>query len=167
VLVDQDFDITIKENEFRGSEGLWELLTRKRVNKDNVTSDDRRKYKKILLLTNGHLEGYQREESLMSAEGKNSAKLSPRFSRGLKAGVSNQGYAVQGKNTKMSARALYYDPQKPSAFSIVKKLTAAVPKKNKSDVRAWFEHQDAYTMHTPVRKRFFRDSYTVSNFMHL
>ena len=33
VLVDQDGDITIKENEFRGSEGLWELLTRKNVNK--------------------------------------------------------------------------------------------------------------------------------------
>ena len=32
VLVDQDGDITIKENEFRGSEGLWELLTRKNVN---------------------------------------------------------------------------------------------------------------------------------------
>ena len=29
VLVDEDSDITIKEMEFRGSEGLWELLTRK------------------------------------------------------------------------------------------------------------------------------------------
>ena len=167
MLVDPDGDITIKENEFRGSEGFWELLTLKNVNKEQVTTDDLRKYKKILLLTNGHLEGYQREESLMSAEGKNSAKLSPRFSRGLKARESDQGYAVQGKNTKMSARAIYYDPQKPSAFSIVNKLTAAVPKKNKSDVRDWLEHQDAYTMHTPVRKRFLRDSYTVSNFMHL
>jgi len=27
VLVDQDGDMTIKEMEFRGSEGLWELLT--------------------------------------------------------------------------------------------------------------------------------------------
>ena len=43
VLVDQDGDITIKGNEFRGPEGLWELLTRKRVNKDHVTSDDLRK----------------------------------------------------------------------------------------------------------------------------
>jgi hypothetical protein len=37
VLVDQDGDITVKENEFRGSEGLWELLTRKNVNKEHVT----------------------------------------------------------------------------------------------------------------------------------
>jgi hypothetical protein len=58
VLVDQDGDITIKENEFRGSEGLWDLLTRKNVNKKHVTSDDPTKYKKILLLTNAHLEGY-------------------------------------------------------------------------------------------------------------
>jgi len=29
VLVDQDGDFTIKEKEFRGSEGLWELLTHK------------------------------------------------------------------------------------------------------------------------------------------
>ena len=46
MLVDQDGDITIKEKEFRGSDGLWELLTRKRVNKEHVTSDDEdiRKY---------------------------------------------------------------------------------------------------------------------------
>jgi len=37
VLVDKDFDITMKEKEFRGSGRLWELLTRKRVHKDHVT----------------------------------------------------------------------------------------------------------------------------------
>ena len=40
LLADQDGDITIKEKEFRGSEVLWELLTRKIVNKEHVTSDD-------------------------------------------------------------------------------------------------------------------------------
>jgi len=79
VLVERDGDITIKEKEFRDSEVLWELLTRKRVNKEYVTSEDLRKYEKILLLTNAHLEGISLEESLMSAEGKNSAKLSPAF----------------------------------------------------------------------------------------
>jgi len=43
VLVDQDGEITIKENEFRGSEGLWDLLKRKTVNNEHVTSDDLRK----------------------------------------------------------------------------------------------------------------------------
>jgi hypothetical protein len=42
VLVDQDGDITIKKKEIGGSEGLWELLTRKRLNKEHVTSDDLR-----------------------------------------------------------------------------------------------------------------------------
>jgi len=56
VLVDQDGDITIKEKEFRGSEVLWELLIRKRVNLEHVTSDDLRTYKKILQITNAHLE---------------------------------------------------------------------------------------------------------------
>jgi hypothetical protein len=46
VVVDQDGDFTIKENEFRGCEGLWELLTRKIMIKEHVTSDDLRKYKK-------------------------------------------------------------------------------------------------------------------------
>ena len=55
MLVDQDGDITIKEKEFRGSERLWELLKRKNVNKEHVTSDVLRKYKKILLLTNDYL----------------------------------------------------------------------------------------------------------------
>jgi hypothetical protein len=38
VLVDQDGNITIKAKDFRGSVGLWELLTRKIVNKEHVTS---------------------------------------------------------------------------------------------------------------------------------
>ena len=44
MLVDQDNVITIDEEEFRGSVGLWELLTRNRVNKEHVTSDDLRTY---------------------------------------------------------------------------------------------------------------------------
>ena len=67
----------------------------------------------------------------------------------------------------MSARALYYNPEKPSAFPTVNKISAALPKKNKSDFRAWLEHQDVYTMHMPVRKRLLRNPYTVSNIMDL
>ena len=47
--VDQEGDFTIKEIEFRGAEELCELLTRKRVNKEHVRSDDLRTNKKILL----------------------------------------------------------------------------------------------------------------------
>jgi hypothetical protein len=94
---DQDGDITIKENGFRGSEGLWKLLTRKNVNKEHVTSDDLRKYKKILLLTNAHLEGYQPGGPINVVRVKNFREFIALFSRGPKAWVSNQGYPVHGK----------------------------------------------------------------------
>jgi len=65
----------------------------------------------------------------------------------------------------MAARALYYNPEKPTAFSTLDKLAVALPKKNKSDVKAWLEKQDAYAMHRPVRKRFLLNPYTVTNIM--
>jgi hypothetical protein len=54
VVVDTDGDITIKGKELRGSEGLWELVTCKKLNKQHATSDDLRTYKKILLMDNAH-----------------------------------------------------------------------------------------------------------------
>ena len=65
----------------------------------------------------------------------------------------------------MSSGRLYYDPARPSAFSTFTKVAAAVGKNNKSDVRAWLEKQDAYTLHRPVRKRFARNPYSVNNVM--
>ena len=86
---------------------MWELLTRKRVNKEHVTSDDLRTYKKILLMPATTWRDISPEVSLMSAEGKLSPKPSPLFSRSTKAEVSNRGYVVLGKNTEMSASGLY------------------------------------------------------------
>jgi len=63
----------------------------------------------------------------------------------------------------MSASRLYYNHNKPSAFSTLEKLAAAIPKKNKSDIRAWLEQQDAYTQNRPVRIRIMRNPYTVTN----
>jgi len=79
--------------------------------------------------------------------------------------VSNQGYAVHGKNTKMAASALYYNPAKPKAFSTLDKLSAALSKKNKSDAKAWLRKPNAFTTHRPVRNRFLRNPYTVTNVM--
>jgi len=59
ILVDTDSDITIKGQEFRGTKGLWELLTRKNVNRKHIKTDDLKKYKKILVLTNAHLTDYK------------------------------------------------------------------------------------------------------------
>ena len=65
----------------------------------------------------------------------------------------------------MSASRLYYNPSKPSACSNLDQIAAAILKKNKSDFRAWLEQQDAYTKHRPVRRRFLRNPYTVTNIM--
>ena len=58
MLVDTGSDITIKGKEFRGKTGLWELLTRKTVDRKKITTDDLKKYKEILELTNAHLSDY-------------------------------------------------------------------------------------------------------------
>jgi len=62
---------------------------------------------------------------------------------------------------------LYYDVARPSAFSTLRKLQLATAgQKNSADViKSWIENQDAYTLHRPVRKRFARNPYTVSNVM--
>ena len=67
VVVDAE-DITTKED-FHGSEGLCELLTPKNVNRQHVTSDDLMTYKKILIMTNAHLDGFSPEASLLSPKG--------------------------------------------------------------------------------------------------
>jgi len=59
VHVDSDSDITIKGKELRMTTGLWELLTRKTVDRKQITTDDLKKYKKKLELTNAHLADYQ------------------------------------------------------------------------------------------------------------
>jgi hypothetical protein len=59
LTVDSDSDIWIKGNRFKGTRGLWELLTRKNVKREIITSADLKTYKKILTMTNAHLKGYE------------------------------------------------------------------------------------------------------------
>ena len=40
ILVDTDSDMAIKGQELRGTKGLWEILTRKNVNRKHITTDD-------------------------------------------------------------------------------------------------------------------------------
>ena len=136
---------------------LWILLERKRVNKEHVTSEDLQTYKIILLLTNTHLEGYQQGGVINVSRGKKILLIIAPFSRGPNAGVSNHGYAVHGKNTKMNARAIYFNTEKPSALSTVNNYSAALPNKNKSDVLAWLVQQT----HTLCMDLSGRDSYAI------
>ena len=59
VGMDSDGNIHIKNVVFPATNGLWELLTRKRVDKKSITIDDLKQYKTILEMTNAHLEGYK------------------------------------------------------------------------------------------------------------
>jgi len=56
VFVDPDDNITIKGTAFRGTEGLWELLTHKNVNTQLIGLEDLKTYKKVLILTNAIFE---------------------------------------------------------------------------------------------------------------
>jgi len=52
-------DLYIRNKHFKGTRGLWELLTRKIVDTRVVSEDDLKQYKSILDLTSAHLEGYE------------------------------------------------------------------------------------------------------------
>ena len=52
-------DLTIGGTRYKGTRGLWELLTRKNVNNDVITKSDLNAYKRILVRTNAHLAGYE------------------------------------------------------------------------------------------------------------
>jgi len=69
VVVDRDGNIHINNVEFPATKGLWELLTRKRVDKDSVTTADLKQYNTILVMTNAHLEGYEPRANIRTSKG--------------------------------------------------------------------------------------------------
>jgi len=62
----------------------------------------------------------------------------------------------------MSLGKIYYDPKHAAGFSSAAKLVRAA-KSNKRNVEKWLSGQDTYTLHKPVRKRFPRNLYIVTN----
>ena len=62
----------------------------------------------------------------------------------------------------MSLGKVYYDPKHAAGFGSVEKLVKA-SKYKKRDVEEWLAGQNTYTLHKPVRKRFPRNPYTVTN----
>jgi hypothetical protein len=69
VSIDHASDIYVKNRRFKGTEGLWELLTRKNPNLEIVAEDDYKNYKSILLMTNGHLEHYRPDGNIQISRG--------------------------------------------------------------------------------------------------
>ena len=64
MTVDENSNIHIKGVSFEGTKGLWRLLTLKSVLPSSATKQDMDAYKDILLLTNAHLEQYERGNSV-------------------------------------------------------------------------------------------------------
>jgi len=57
--VDTNSDLYIRDTHFKGTLGLWELLTQKRADNRLVSEDDLKQYKNILDLSSAHLEVYE------------------------------------------------------------------------------------------------------------
>jgi len=65
---------------------------------------------------------------------------------------------------------LYFDPSGETSFGSYGKLlrkAKTLPGVEPSAVKPWLEQQDAYNVHKPVRKRFPRNPYTLSNILDL
>jgi len=69
VGVDRDGNIHINNVEFPATKELWELRTRKRVDKDSVTIADIKQYKTISEMTNAHLEVYKPRANIHTSKG--------------------------------------------------------------------------------------------------
>jgi transposase InsO family protein len=62
----------------------------------------------------------------------------------------------------MSLGKVYFDPKHPARFGSVAKLVKAT-KNMKSDVEEWLSSLNTYILHKPVKKKFPRNPYTVTN----
>jgi hypothetical protein len=73
VGVDTEGNIHIGEPDtavkYNATPGLWELLTRKKVDKQLVTQSDLQTYKNILEQTNAHLERYEPGANIQISSG--------------------------------------------------------------------------------------------------
>ena len=134
-----------------------------------ITSDDLKKYKKILELTNAHLTDYRHGADIQITRGSKYRDVIAPLPTYQAKGYRNSVKSSVGKILMAAAAAtvnrLYYDLARPTAFSTLRKLDVAAKNIKLDDVRDWLVKQDAYTLHRPIRKRFARNPYTVNNVM--
>jgi hypothetical protein len=69
VTVDTDIIISVKDKEYQGTKGLWELLTRKNVRQSKISTEDLKNYKSIIEATNAHLEDYKPTGNIQISKG--------------------------------------------------------------------------------------------------
>ena len=59
VTIDNMSNLIVKGKQFKGTDDLWNLLTRNNVNYDAIDKNELQKYKTILEMTNAHLKEYR------------------------------------------------------------------------------------------------------------
>lgn len=69
VAVDDRSDITVQGKRYKGTPGLWEVLTRKNVKHSITTTHDLKTYKRILELSSGHLENHDPSGNIKTTRG--------------------------------------------------------------------------------------------------
>lgn len=70
---------------------------------------------------------------------------------------------MNSRDSKRLAK-IFNDPGNPAGFSTIDKLWRAVNKSiPKINIKKWLESQNAYTLHRPIRKRFKRNRFSVTN----
>src|ERR1700729_3139302 len=53
-------------------------------------------------------------------------------------------------------RRQYYEPSRPGAYGGAVALQRNLPKRRTKEIKEWLSHQDTYTLHKPIRRRFKR-----------
>jgi len=69
VDIDQDSNVFVLGKSYKGTRGLFELLTRKKVDHSFITDKDLKSYKKILEATHCHLENYDSSGIIKTTRG--------------------------------------------------------------------------------------------------
>jgi hypothetical protein len=67
----------------------------------------------------------------------------------------------------MVSQKVYFEPSHPAGFRTLDKLLHAKAGVRKHKPKAWLGKQDTYILQIPVRKRFPRNPYTVSNIFYV
>ncbi len=75
VTADEKSNISRGGTRFKCTRGLWELFTHKNINSDVIKKSDLNAYKRILVLTNAHLAGYEPGGDIQISRGAKYAKV--------------------------------------------------------------------------------------------
>jgi len=96
VVIDQDSNVLVKGKSYRGTRGLFELRTRKKVYQSFITRRDLQSYRENLEATHGHLENNDPSGVIKTTRGaKFKDVISKLFPKG---GVTRRG--AQSTSTK-------------------------------------------------------------------